>query len=165
MPCTGHSFHVCLISTARIFPTSRMTRNDAAQVFLAAERNDITYRNAMIYLAMRTNRRLIQNVRTCIDDICNKKSRHRHRHKLHLDASPALFVVGRFLPGVAFSRRKRATRYACPRRHPTLSGVGQDAAPRRQPLGRAARNADGSIHTHAVKYNNRKIYEYVTTFL
>ena len=43
------------------------------RIFLAAERNDITYRNAMIYLAMRTNRRLIQNIRTCIDDICNKK--------------------------------------------------------------------------------------------
>ena len=27
------------------------------------------------------------------------------------------------------------------------------------------RNADGGIHTHAVKYNNRKRYEYVTTFL
>lgn len=49
------------------------TERCCAQVFLAAERNDITYRNAMIYLAMRTNRRLIQNVRTCIDDICNKK--------------------------------------------------------------------------------------------
>jgi hypothetical protein len=49
------------------------TERCCAQVFLAAERNDITYRNAMIYLAMRTNRRLIQNVRTCIDDICNQK--------------------------------------------------------------------------------------------
>jgi len=49
------------------------TERCCAQVFLAAERNDITYRDAMIYLAMRTNRRLIQNVRTCIDDIRNKK--------------------------------------------------------------------------------------------
>ncbi|WP_418634582.1 hypothetical protein [Segatella sp.] len=49
------------------------TERCCAQIFLAAERNDITYRNAMIYLAMRTNRRLIQNVRTCIDDICNQK--------------------------------------------------------------------------------------------
>ncbi len=49
------------------------TERCCAQIFLAAERNDITYRNAMIYLAMRTNRRLIQNIRTCIDDICNKK--------------------------------------------------------------------------------------------
>ena len=43
------------------------TERCCAQIFLAAERNDITYRNAMIYLAMRTNRRLIQNIRTCIE--------------------------------------------------------------------------------------------------
>lgn len=49
------------------------TERCCTQVFLAAERNDVTYRNAMIYLAMRTNRRLIQNVRTCIGDIRNKR--------------------------------------------------------------------------------------------
>lgn len=51
------------------------TERCCSQVFLAAERNDITYQDAMVYLAMRTNRRLIQNVQTCIDDIRDKKVR------------------------------------------------------------------------------------------
>ena len=51
------------------------TERCCAQVFHAAERNDITHRDAMIYLAMRTNRRLIQNVQTCIGNIRDKKVR------------------------------------------------------------------------------------------
>lgn len=51
------------------------TERCCSQVFLAAERNDITYQDAMVYLAMRTNRRLIQNVQTCINDIRDKKVR------------------------------------------------------------------------------------------
>ncbi len=51
------------------------TERCCSQVFLAAERNDITYQDAMVYLAMRTNRRLIQNVQTCIDNIRDKKVR------------------------------------------------------------------------------------------
>ena len=51
------------------------TEQCCVEVFHAAERNDITYRDAMIYLAMRTNRRLIQNAQTCIDNIHDKKVR------------------------------------------------------------------------------------------
>ena len=51
------------------------TERCCSQVFLAAERNDITYQDAMVYLAMRTNRRLIQNIQTCIDNIREKKVR------------------------------------------------------------------------------------------
>ena len=51
------------------------TERCCPQVFLAAERNDITYQDAMVYLAMRTNRRLIQNIQTCIDNIREKKVR------------------------------------------------------------------------------------------
>lgn len=47
----------------------RDTEQCCSQIFLAAERKEITYQEAMIYLAMRTNRRLMQNVQTCIDDI------------------------------------------------------------------------------------------------
>lgn len=54
---------------------TRDTERCCSLVFLAAERNDITYREAMIYLAMRTNRRLILNARTCIDDIRDNKVR------------------------------------------------------------------------------------------
>ena len=51
------------------------TERCCSQVFLAAGRNDITYQDAMVYLAMRTNRRLIQNIQTCIDNIREKKVR------------------------------------------------------------------------------------------
>lgn len=52
---------------------TRDTERCCSQVFLAAERKEITYQEAMIYLAMRTNRRLLQNVQTCIDDIRHKQ--------------------------------------------------------------------------------------------
>lgn len=52
---------------------TRTTERCCSQIFLAAERKEITYREAMIYLAMRTNRRLLQNVQTCIDDIRHKQ--------------------------------------------------------------------------------------------
>lgn len=58
---------------ADVADITRDTERCCSQVFLAAGRREITYRDAMIYLAMRTNRRLIQNVQTCIDDIRNKK--------------------------------------------------------------------------------------------
>lgn len=52
---------------------TRATEQCCSQAFLAAERKEITYQEAMIYLAMRTNRRLIQNVQTCIDNIRYKQ--------------------------------------------------------------------------------------------
>lgn len=45
------------------------TEKCCAEVFLAAERQEITYKEAMLYMAMRTNRRVIQNVRACLDGI------------------------------------------------------------------------------------------------
>lgn len=58
---------------ANMTDITRDTERCCSQVLLAAERKEITYREAMIYLAMRTNRRLIQNMQTCIDDIRHKK--------------------------------------------------------------------------------------------
>lgn len=52
---------------------TRATEQCCSQIFLAAERKEITYQEAMLFLAMRTNRRLIQNVQTCIDDIRHEK--------------------------------------------------------------------------------------------
>lgn len=48
---------------------TRDTEKCCARIFLAAGRQEITYKEAMIYMAMRTNRRLILNVETCLDDI------------------------------------------------------------------------------------------------
>lgn len=48
---------------------TRNTEKCCAEVFLAAERQEISYKEAMIYMAMRTNRRVIQNVRACLDGI------------------------------------------------------------------------------------------------
>lgn len=58
---------------ANMSDITRDTERCCSQIFLAAERKEITYREAMLYLAMRTNRRQIQNMQTCIDDIRNKK--------------------------------------------------------------------------------------------
>ena len=43
------------------------------QILFAAERKEIPHQDALVYLAMRTNRRLILNTRTCINDIHNQK--------------------------------------------------------------------------------------------
>lgn len=48
---------------------TRDTEKCCAQIFLAAARKEITYKEAIIYTAMRTDRRVIQSVRTCLDDI------------------------------------------------------------------------------------------------
>ncbi len=48
---------------------TRDTEKCCAEVFRAAERQEITYKEAMIYMTMRTNRRVIQNVRACLDGV------------------------------------------------------------------------------------------------
>lgn len=48
---------------------TRDTEKCCAEVFRAAERQEITYKEAMIYMAMRANRRVIQNVRACLDGV------------------------------------------------------------------------------------------------
>lgn len=58
---------------ANVTDITRDTERCCTQIFLAAGRKEITYQQAMIYLAIRTNRRLMQNVQTCIDDIRDKK--------------------------------------------------------------------------------------------
>lgn len=65
--------HLHDLDGANTADITRDTERCCSQVFLAAERKEITYQEAMIYLAMRTNRRLIQNMQTCIDNIRNKK--------------------------------------------------------------------------------------------
>lgn len=52
---------------------ARDTERCCSQLFLAAERKEITYREAMLFLAMRTNRRQLQNMRTCLDDVRDRK--------------------------------------------------------------------------------------------
>lgn len=52
---------------------TRDTEKCCSEVFHAAARQEITYKEAMIYMAMRTGRRVIQNVRACLDDIRRNK--------------------------------------------------------------------------------------------
>ena len=52
---------------------TRNTEQCCSQILLAAERKEITYREAMLYLVLRTNRRQIQNMQTCMDDVRNKR--------------------------------------------------------------------------------------------
>ena len=53
------------------------TERCCSLVFLAAENKEISYRDAMIYMAMRTNRRIIQNAVACLDDIREGKVKSR----------------------------------------------------------------------------------------
>ena len=65
--------HLHDLDGANTTDITRDTEQCCSQAFLAAERKEIAYQEVMIYLAMRTNRRLIQNMQTCIDDIRHKK--------------------------------------------------------------------------------------------
>ena len=67
--------HLHQFDKANMGDITRNTEKCCLQIFLAAEREEITYQDAMVYLAMRTNRRLILNTQTCIDDIRHKKVR------------------------------------------------------------------------------------------
>lgn len=49
------------------------TERCCMQVFHAAERADLSYKEAVIYLTMRTNRRLLLNMQQCADDIRSGK--------------------------------------------------------------------------------------------
>lgn len=51
------------------------TEKCCSQILLAAERKEIPYQDAVVYLAMRTGRRVILNTRTCINDIRNQRIR------------------------------------------------------------------------------------------
>lgn len=57
------------LGQANVSDITRDTEKCCSEIFLAAQRKEITYKEATICMAMRTNRRLIQNVRTCLDDI------------------------------------------------------------------------------------------------
>ena len=57
------------LGQANVSDITRDTEKCCSEIFLAAQRKEITYKEATTCMAMRTNRRLIQNVRTCLDDI------------------------------------------------------------------------------------------------
>lgn len=65
--------HLHELDGANMADIIRDTEQCCSQIFLAAKHKEITYQEAMLYLAMRTNRRQIQNMQTCIDDVRNKK--------------------------------------------------------------------------------------------
>ncbi len=56
---------------------SKDTEQCCSRVFIAAENKEISYRDAMIYMAMRTNRRLIQNAAVCLKDIREDKTKSK----------------------------------------------------------------------------------------
>lgn len=48
---------------------TRATEKCCSQVFDAANRGGVSYRDAMVYMALRNNRRIVQNVLACLRDI------------------------------------------------------------------------------------------------
>lgn len=61
--------HLNELGQTNLSDITRDTERCCMEVFRAAEREEISYKEAMIYLTMRTNRRLLLNVRQCADDI------------------------------------------------------------------------------------------------
>lgn len=49
------------------------TERCCLQVFRSADRKELSYRDALVYMTMRTNRRLVLNASQCIDDVKNGK--------------------------------------------------------------------------------------------
>lgn len=49
------------------------TERCCLQVFRSADRKELSYRDALVYMTMRTNRRLILNASQCINDVKNGK--------------------------------------------------------------------------------------------
>lgn len=69
----GFLTHLHELGGSDVADIARDTERCCSQVFLAAGRGEIAWRDAMLFLAMRTGRRLIQNAHTCIDDIRNRR--------------------------------------------------------------------------------------------
>lgn len=65
--------HLHELDGENVADITRDTERCCSQLFLAAERKEITYREAMLFLYMRTNRRQLQNMRTCLDDVHDRK--------------------------------------------------------------------------------------------
>ena len=69
----GFLTHLHELGSSDVADIACDTERCCSQVFLAAGRGEIAWRDAMLFLAMRTGRRLIQNAHTCIDDIRNRR--------------------------------------------------------------------------------------------
>ena len=80
-----------------------ITEKCCLQILFAAERKEIPHQDALVYLAMRTNRRLILNTGTCINDIHNQKGPNKkHKLRIYLDAYAPIRFYGQFPPVDAF---------------------------------------------------------------
>ena len=76
--------HLNELGQMNVADITRDTERCCMQVFQAAEREELSYKEAMIYLAMRTNRRLLLNVRQCADDIRSGKVKTTEQAQAYL---------------------------------------------------------------------------------
>lgn len=76
--------HLNELGQMNVSDITRDTERCCMQVFQAAEREELSYKEAMIYLAMRTNRRLLLNVRQCADDIRSGKVKTAEQAQAYL---------------------------------------------------------------------------------
>lgn len=67
--------HLYCLDDENISDITRDTEKCCSQILFAAECKEIPYRDAVVYLAMRTNRRLMLNFQTCINDIQEQRVR------------------------------------------------------------------------------------------
>ena len=65
--------HLSDIEHISMSDVTRKTEQCCMLAFKAANRKELSYKDAMVYLTIRTNRRLLLNAKTCIEDIrCGK---------------------------------------------------------------------------------------------
>ena len=71
--------HLSELNDTDITDIARNTDKCYSSFFSKIGCHDITYTDAMVYIAMRTNRRLIQNTRMCLEDIHQGKVKNKQQ--------------------------------------------------------------------------------------
>ena len=120
----GFLTHLHELGSSDVADIACDTERCCSQVFLAAGRGEIAWRDAMLFLAMRTGRRLIQNAHTCIDDIRNRRVKTPQQACAYI-----WMLLQPMLPWTAFAsrcslRKSASASTRSPRRLGRVRGVG-----------------------------------------
>lgn len=76
--------HLYEMSDISVSDITRKTEAICSQIFQSMEKNELSPKDVMVYMSIRTNRRLILNTQTCISDIYSQKIRHNEQFSAYL---------------------------------------------------------------------------------
>lgn len=76
--------HLYEMSDISVSDITRKTETICSQIFQSVEKNELSPKDVMVYMAIRTNRRLILNAQTCINDIYSQKIKHNEQFSAYL---------------------------------------------------------------------------------